>query len=172
MDKHLTYPRLYECFTRNHWQTSFSVYENKQSDNYLCWIVSQLMAPVRYRDLRKKKQVKNRTPINYWKLNSDEKHNIPLIQIRVENFTQFFFFCIFKEAKYHQNNWKLIQYCALCVFFLSYSIAWSPRGIGLFPVKVRTGFIKPIFPFTLAKNSIMIKICFLLRLYTPEIIVF
>lgn len=28
-----------------------------------------------------------------------------------------FFFCIFKEAKYHQNNWKLIQYCALCVFF-------------------------------------------------------
>lgn len=27
------------------------------------------------------------------------------------------FFCIFKEAKHHQNNWKLIQYCALCVFF-------------------------------------------------------
>lgn len=32
-------------------------------------------------------------------------------------YTVFFFFCIFKESKYHQNNWKLIQYCALCVFF-------------------------------------------------------
>lgn len=62
------------------------------------------MAPVRYRDLRKKKQVKNRTPINYWKLNSDEKHNIPLIQIRVENFTVFFFAFLKK-----QNIIKIIE---------------------------------------------------------------
>lgn len=87
-----------------HKKSLTSVYENKQSDNYLCWIVSQLMAPVRYRDLRKKKHVKNRTPINYWKLNSDEKHNIPLIQIRVENFTVFFFAFLKK-----QNIIKIIE---------------------------------------------------------------